>query len=43
VPVSYKGKPALRPEAIPERSFARIVQNPPQYTLRVSVDAKTAA
>lgn len=40
VPVEYNGKPALKPEAVPDRSFARIVQNPPQYTLRVSVDAK---
>ena len=40
VPVEYKGKPALNPEDVPERGFARIVQNPPQYTLRVSVDTK---
>jgi hypothetical protein len=39
VPVEYHNKSALKPEAIPERSFARVVQNPPQYTLRVSVDA----
>ena len=40
VPIKFNGKPALKTEAIPERSFARIVQAPPQYTLRVSVDAK---
>ena len=40
VPVEFNGKPALKPEAIPDRSFARIMQAPPQYTLRVSVDAK---
>lgn len=40
VPAEYNGKPALKPEAIPERSFARIMQTPPQYALRVSVDAK---
>jgi hypothetical protein len=40
VPVEFNGKPALKPEAIPDLSFARIVQTPPQYTLHVSVDAK---
>lgn len=40
VPIEFNGKPALKSDAIPDRSFARIVQIPPQYTLRVSVDAK---
>ncbi len=40
VPVEFNGKPSLKPKAIPARSFARLVQTPPQYTLRVSVDAK---
>lgn len=40
VPVEFNGKPVLRAVSVPENSFARVVQTPPQYVLRVSVDAK---
>lgn len=42
-PVDYRGKPALKPDAIPKGSFARVVQAVPQYALRVSVDAQDCA
>ncbi len=40
VPVAFNGKAALKSQDIPAQSFARAVYTPPQYTLRVSVDAK---
>jgi hypothetical protein len=40
IPVEYNGKPAFPIGDVPLRSFARMVQNPPQYALRVSVNAK---
>lgn len=43
VPLEYLGKPALAPEAIPRGGFARVVHVAPQYSLRVSVDAKDCA
>lgn len=39
-PIAFNGKAALRSQDIPAQSFARAVYTPPQYTLRVSVDAK---
>jgi hypothetical protein len=37
-PVAYKGKPALKPEALPKSAYARVAQIAPRYTLRASVD-----
>lgn len=39
LPAEFNNRPALKTEAIPPGSFARVVHSPPQYTLRVSVDA----
>jgi hypothetical protein len=42
-PLDYKGKPALKPEALPKSAYARIVQIAPRYTLRASIDSNNCA
>jgi len=40
LPIAYNGKQLLNPNSLKEGSYARLVQNMPQYSLRVAVDAK---
>jgi len=43
LPIAYRGKPALKPETMTKGLHARVVEAPPQYGLRVSIDARDCA